>query len=151
MADSSHDPAAGPGAQPERSFDILVVSHGQLAAALLEAAVMICGPQPGAVAVEMASHDSPESLAARVTAALRPGRATLILSDLYGGTPHNVAAHLARSRGAPVRVIGGANLALLIEAITTDEPFGHELEAHLVARARAAVVSNGSNGLERGG
>lgn len=148
MPDPGHGPTPGHGAPPKRSFDILVVSHGRLAAALVQAAVMICGPQPGAVAIEMAGHDSPESLAARVTAALRPGRATLILSDLYGGTPHNVAAHLARSQGAPVRIIGGANLALLIEAMTTDEPFGDELQAHLVARARAAVVSNGS---ERGG
>jgi D-glucosaminate-specific PTS system IIA component len=121
-----------------RQFDLVVASHGGLAAALLDAAAMICGPAEGATAVGLDPSDSPEAYRDRLVAAVAPGRPTLILTDLYGGTPQNVAIVAARS--AEVRLISGANLGLLIEALTADEPLGDALVERLVASARDSIV-----------
>lgn len=121
-----------------RQFDLVVASHGGLAAALLDAAAMICGAAEHATAVGLDPTDSPEAYRDRVVAALAPGRPTLILTDLYGGTPQNVA--IAATRSADVRCIAGANLGLVIEALTADEPLGDALVARLVASARESIA-----------
>lgn len=121
-----------------RPFDVLVVSHGELADAMVAAAFMICGETDGVAAVGLAPDDSPETFAERLEAAVDQRRPTLILSDLLGGTPHNVACLAARRRG--VRCIAGANLGLLIEAITTREELDDRLVDRLVPLARAGVV-----------
>jgi len=121
-----------------RQFDVVVASHGGLAGAMLEAAGMICGAQDGARAVDLRSEDSPESFAERLAAAVDPTRDTLILTDLFGGTPNNVAA--AYSRDGAVRCISGANLGLLIEALTAAEPLGDALVERLVNAGRESVV-----------
>jgi mannose PTS system EIIA component len=123
-----------------RPFDILVASHGSLATSLVEAAAMICGTAPGVAAFGLARHDSPESLTAQVEASLGAGRPTLVLTDLYGGTPHNVVSRLARSSGGMVRIIAGANLGLLVEAIISDDPLDDVLVNRLVTLAREGVV-----------
>lgn len=121
-----------------RQFDLLVASHGGLAAALLDAAAMICGPAERATAVGLDPTDTPEAYRDRLLAAITPGRPTLILTDLYGGTPQNVAVATARS--AELRLISGVNLGLLIEALTADEPLGDALVERLVASARDSIV-----------
>lgn len=121
-----------------RPFDVLVVSHGGLADALVAAASMICGEMDGVAAVGLTAEDSPETFAERLAAAIGGRRPTLILSDLYGGTPHNVACGNARRPG--VRCISGANLGLLVEAITTSEELDDRLVDRLVTLAREGVV-----------
>jgi mannose PTS system EIIA component len=122
-----------------RPFDVLVASHGPVAASLLAAAEMICGSASRAAAVSLEPDDSPESFGERLTSVLDPQRPTLILTDLNGGTPHNVACALAR-RGAAIRCIAGVNLGLVIEAITSDEELDDALVERLVTAAREAVV-----------
>ena len=124
-----------------RPFDVLIASHGPLAAAMVDAAGMICGAMPRVTAVGLAPHDSPESFLERVEQAIDAERPTLILTDLYGGTPHNVLCTLAKRRADQVRLIAGANLGLVIEAVTSDgEPLDDALVERLTALAREAVV-----------
>ena len=120
-----------------RSFDVLVVSHGGLADAMVAAASMICGETERVSALGLEPADSPESYAERLTVAIDVDRPTLILSDLYGGTPHNVACAVARG---PVRCISGINLGLLIEAITASEELDDPLVDRLISLAREGVV-----------
>ena len=122
-----------------RPFDIVVVSHGGLADAMVAAAFMICGPSAGVGALGLDPSDSPESYGERLRAMLDETRPTLILSDLYGGTPHNVACAVARGRSM-LRCISGANLGLLIEAITAGEELDDRLVDRLVSLAREGVV-----------
>lgn len=121
-----------------RQFDVVVASHGGLGTALLEAAAMITGPVEHATAVGLDPADSPETYRERLLAAVAPGRPTLILTDLFGGTPQNVA--IAATRSQPVRCISGANLGVVIEALTADEPLGDALVERLVAAARESIV-----------
>lgn len=117
---------------------MVVVSHGGLADAMIAAAFIICGKTDGVRAVGLDPADSPESFAERLGDAINDERPTLILTDLYGGTPHNVACATARQRA--VRCISGVNLGLLIEAITTSEELDDQLVGRLVPLAREGVV-----------
>jgi mannose/fructose-specific phosphotransferase system component IIA len=100
---------------------------------------MICGEQSEVTAIGLQPDESPEAFGARLEAAINAHRRTLVLTDLYGGTPHNVACALAR-RNQAIRCVAGVNLGLLIEAITRDGVLDDALVEQLVASARDAVV-----------
>ena len=75
-------------------INIVVVSHADLGDALFRAAEMIVGETEGLYSVSLLPEDSPEAFGEKLEAALRPieGEETLVLIDLFGGTPYNVAA-----------------------------------------------------------
>ena len=79
-----------------RTFRIVVAAHGELADAFVSAATLICGVLRDLRAVGLRPDDSPESFAERLAQALEGDGPVLILTDLVGGTPHNVAMTLAR-------------------------------------------------------
>ncbi len=127
-----------------RAFRIVVAAHGDLATGLVSAAQLICGQIGDLVAVGLDPSDSPESFGARLAAAAPdPAAPLLLLTDLVGGTPHNVAFALARRRPAAV-VISGVNLAVLMEAAMTDEALGPALVDRLVEAGRSALSDGAS-------
>ena len=127
-----------------RGFRIVVAAHGDLAPGLVSAAQLICGQIAGLVAVSLEPTDSPESFAARLAdAAPNPDEPLLLLTDLVGGTPHNVAFALVRRRPSAV-VISGVNLAVLMEAAMTDEALGPALVERLVEAGRSALSDGAS-------
>jgi mannose/fructose-specific phosphotransferase system component IIA len=124
-----------------REFRIVVAAHGDLAAALVASAELICGELPDVLAVGLQPSDSPESFSERFFAAAgNPGAPLLILTDLAGGTPHNVA--LAATRRLPGSVlISGVNLAVLIEAAMSIDALDGDSVERLVAGGREALVN----------
>jgi PTS system mannose-specific IIA component len=127
-----------------RAFRIVVAAHGDLAAALVSAAQLICGQIDDLRAVRLDPTDSPESFGERLAAAAPPDDEPLLfLTDLVGGTPHNVALALARRRPSAV-VISGVNLAVLMEAAMTDDALGPELVGRLVETGRSALLDGAS-------
>jgi mannose/fructose-specific phosphotransferase system component IIA len=123
-----------------RDFRIVVAAHGELARALLSTAELICGRIDDAVAVGLDPSDSPETFFDRLMAAAGdPDQPILILSDLAGGTPHNMAC--VASRRLPRAVcLSGINLAILIEAATSIETLDGPSVERLVASGREALV-----------
>ncbi|MEW5992371.1 MAG: PTS sugar transporter subunit IIA [Chloroflexota bacterium] len=123
-----------------RGFRILVAAHGDLADAFLATAELICGALEDVHAVGLLPTDSPESYDERLMAAAGdPAGSLLILTDLAGGTPHNVA--LVATRRLPKAVlISGVNLAVLIEAVTSIDALDGESVERLVASGREALV-----------
>lgn len=99
---------------------VVVVSHGQLAAELLNAAEMIVGDLPHFAAVSIGWHDDMEEARAeigrtieRMREKLGPEGGVLVLADMFGGTPANLGVtFLEMDR---VEVITGVNLAMLIK------------------------------------
>lgn len=122
---------------------VVVVSHGNLASALLATAEMIAGGNPRAVAVELGPDEAPEGFRQRLLAALRtdeegtPG-GWLLLTDLFGGTPHRVASLLREDLPDPElsAVVSGASLAMVVDALLSCE--GAE-DAASLARHVASV------------
>lgn len=119
---------------------MIIASHGPLAGAMLEAAEMICGTTQGVTTVSLHADDSPETFGDRLRDALTPGQPTLILTDLTGGTPHNVACAVIGHGNEHWRCIGGANLGLVIEAITSTEPLDDALVERLTHSTRDSIV-----------
>ncbi len=125
-----------------RPFRIVIAAHGSLAAAFLASATMICGPQEDVVALGLEPHESPEGFAERMREAMGPPEAgTLLLTDLQGGTPHNVACLVARGRPRTVTV-AGVNLGIVIEAVTSLETLDEESVERLVSTGRDSIVDS---------
>ena len=104
------------------SMGVVVVTHGQLATELLNAAEMIVGDLPRFVALSIGWHDevtvAREALG-RAIARVRDGGdvPVLILTDMFGGTPSNLA--LSFLEEGHVEVVTGVNLAMLIKLART--------------------------------
>jgi PTS system mannose-specific IIA component len=94
----------------------LIVTHGRLAIELLNAAEMIVGEIHGVAAVSLGWHDDVDTAAAMVSSALERVRTpdgVLILTDMFGGTPTNIASTLLDE--GKVEVVTGVNLPMLIK------------------------------------
>ena len=99
---------------------ILLVAHDPLAHALLECASHVLGgPPPACMALDVPSDCDLADIhrhARELVAQLDSGQGVLVLTDLVGATPSNIAAKLARP-GA-LEVLSGANLPMLLRALT---------------------------------
>ena len=95
---------------------IVVVSHGNLAKELVAAAEHVVGEQGGIAAVCIGPDDDMEQRRLDILNAARDagGEAgSIILTDMFGGTPSNLAIAVMDKAGA--EVIAGANLPMLIK------------------------------------
>lgn len=93
----------------------LIVTHGGLAQAMLETARHITGELHDVHSLALDWNEPPESLLRRletVTARLDQGQGVLILTDLYGDTPSNLALGLIRP--GRVEVVTGVNLPMVL-------------------------------------
>jgi PTS system ascorbate-specific IIA component len=101
------------------SVGLLLVTHGGIGGAVLEAATSMLGGCPlRAEALPVTLETDAEALraqAARRVRALDDGDGVLVLTDLYGSTPSNVAASLAET--GVVRVVAGLNLPMLVRVL----------------------------------
>ena len=99
---------------------ILIVAHGAMGEALIHSASHVLGKRPLRVRqVGVTVHDDPEAIlpqAQDLVRQLDEGRGVLVLTDIYGATPGNIALKLLE----PGRVegISGVNLPMLIRALT---------------------------------
>ena len=94
---------------------LVLVTHGRLAEEFVTAMVHVVGPQERVATIAIGADDDMEERRADIAAAIRDvdaGQGVIVLTDLFGGTPSNLAISLMR-RGA-VEVIAGMNLPMLI-------------------------------------
>jgi len=113
---------------------IVIIAHAPLASALLRCALHVfpdCADT--VVALDVQPNMPPEETAAqaRILMAQLPTRHALVLTDVFGATPCNVAQKLVD--GDRSRLIAGVNLPMLLRAVT----YRHEPLDALVARAFA--------------
>ena len=101
---------------------VVVVTHGQLATELVNAAETIVGDLPQFAAVSIGWHDAVELAREEIEQAVArvdSGRGVIVLTDMFGGTPSNLAiTFLAEGR---VEVITGVNLPMLLKLAGTRE------------------------------
>lgn len=122
---------------------ILLLTHAGLGQALIEAARAVVGPLPLQVAAaEFANAaDATPYLhqAARTMRDLDQGAGVLLLVDLYGSTPSNVAAQLGH-QGTRTRRVSGANLPMLLRALNYPEQALEEMALTAAGGARTGVI-----------
>ena len=95
---------------------IIVATHGDLAEALFRTAELIAGPMPDGICLGLAAGETQAIFEMRLAAAVPAAVPSLVLVDLFGGTPWNAALRLARSR-PQMRVVSGVNLPMLLEVV----------------------------------
>lgn len=95
---------------------VVVVTHGQLATELVNATEAIVGDLPTFTAVSIGWHEDTEDARGEIAGAIarvqQDGR-VLLLTDLFGGTPANLAMTFLGQAG--VEVITGVNLPMLLK------------------------------------
>ena len=124
---------------------ILIVSHGAFGESLIHSASHVLGRRPLYLRqVGVTVHDDPDAIlpvAEDLVRHLDQGDGVLVMTDIFGATPSNIAARLLR----PGRVEGlaGVNLPMLIRALTyRDEP---------LATVLAKALSGATEGVRRMG
>jgi mannose PTS system EIIA component len=94
---------------------LVLVTHGHLADEFVTAMVHVVGPQEQVATIAIGPEDDMEGRRgdiARAIATVDSGDGVILLTDLFGGTPSNLAISLMQ-RGR-VEVIAGMNLPMLI-------------------------------------
>jgi PTS system mannose-specific IIA component len=93
---------------------IVVVTHGNLAGELVQAARTIVGDIPGIKAVSIGWGDEAGPARGAIEAALREvgSEGALVLTDMFGGTPTNLSLP---SLSEQVEIVTGVNLPMLIK------------------------------------
>ena len=118
---------------------ILIVSHGAFGESLIHSASHVLGKRPMYLRqLGVTVHDDPDAIlpvAQDLIRFLDQGRGVLVLTDIYGATPSNIASRLL----VPGRVEGlaGVNLPMLIRALTYRE--GAEL-IDLIDKAQSGAT-----------
>ena len=95
---------------------LVIVTHGGLASEFLSAMEHVVGPQRGVAAICIGPDDDMERRRRDIVdaaAAVNDGDGVILLTDMFGGTPSNLAISILDRPG--VEVIAGVNLPMLIK------------------------------------
>ena len=95
---------------------LVLISHGQLCEELKKSAEMIMGPQDDIATVALLPNEGPEDFQAKFKAAVEGQDDVVVLADLKGGTPNNVAARVL-AEGGKFDLYSGMNLPMDIRIL----------------------------------
>lgn len=94
---------------------MILVTHGRLAEEMVTAMEHVVGPQRAIATISIGPNDNMEMRRDEIAQAIRNvdgGRGVIMLTDLFGGTPSNLAISLLEQ--GKTEVIAGVNLPMLI-------------------------------------
>ncbi|PKM06718.1 MAG: PTS fructose IIA subunit family protein [Gammaproteobacteria bacterium HGW-Gammaproteobacteria-4] len=127
------------------SVAILLITHDGLGSPLIAVAERMLGGLPLPVAALDVPFDAdPEAMLVAASGAMRridQGDGVLILSDLYGATPANIARRAA-FLGSPVRRVAGLSLPMLLRALNYPDLDLDAMAKAAVAGARLGVIAD---------
>ena len=105
----------------KKMIKIIVAGHGNYASGMVSAAELIIGEKHQLSYVEFTKDTSPEQLRRALNDIIEDTeeKDILVLSDLVGGTPFKTGVDISRTSQKDVCVIGGTNLAMIMEAVLT--------------------------------
>jgi PTS system mannose-specific IIA component len=111
---------------------LVLVTHGRLAAEFVAALEHVVGSQERVLAVCIGADDDIEARRAEIVRAIREvddGAGVVVLTDMFGGTPSNLAISTMDRKG--VEVIAGVNLPMLIKlaSVRATEPLAQAVVA----------------------
>jgi PTS system mannose-specific IIA component len=94
----------------------VIVTHGHLASEFIAAAEMIVGPMPHVTPASIDWHDDVDVARAeleRAIARVSRGRGVLLLTDMFGGTPTDIASMFLDNPN--IEVVTGVNLPMILK------------------------------------
>ena len=123
----------------------VIVSHGHLANELLAAAETIVGVVSHITAVSIGWHDDVDAARQEVERAIKrvnQGAGVLLMTDMFGGTPTNIAAMFLKD--SVIEVVTGVNLPMVIKLAS--QTGGDNL-----ADISQVILKQGRDGIYRAG
>jgi len=121
---------------------LLLISHNQIGTELINTArqMLTCTPLPTKV-ISMSLTDQPEEIIRQLEkelSVLDQGNGILILTDMFGSTPSNIACSV--SARDDIRIISGLNLPMLIRVLNYPTLSLDELEQKALSGGREGIV-----------
>jgi len=126
---------------------ITLVTHGRLALEFVAALEHVVGPQANVRAICIGPNDDMEQRRKDILesiSAVDDGSGVVLLTDMFGGTPSNLAISVMEQ--APVEIIAGVNLPMLIKLASVREEMGLA-EAVISAQKAGRKYINVASGL----
>jgi PTS system mannose-specific IIA component len=129
---------------------IVIVTHGGLATEMMSAMEHIVGRQDQVKGVCIGANDDVDERRGEITAAIAAvdkGDGVVLVTDMFGGTPCNLAlSHLKRGK---IEVLAGANLPSLIKLVEVREKRGLDDAVREAIEAGRKYMRAGSADLSR--
>jgi mannose/fructose-specific phosphotransferase system component IIA len=128
---------------------LILVTHRGIATALVHIATLILDRPVLPGIVEVGDREDADLAEQRIEHEIRQSCAAqppLILTDLPGATPHNLAVSVAARRCRHARVLSGLNLPMLLRALTHTELPSAELAERVCAGARESIFVGAVDG-----
>ncbi|RLB89843.1 MAG: PTS fructose transporter subunit IIA [Deltaproteobacteria bacterium] len=121
---------------------ILVVTHANLASTLIETLEFILGKeQENLLPISIDIKEDPDKLRKKIKQGISKvmsDNGVLIFTDMFGGTPSNLAYSFLEE--GKIEVISGVNLPLLLKAVTARKKMNMEaLTASLIEHGRRSI------------
>ena len=135
----SNNPEPANTAEETKKVAGVIVTHGHLSGELLAAAEMIIGPISHITAVSIGWHDDVDAARDEVQRAMTrvsQGAGVLLMTDMFGGTPTNIASMFLEE--GTVEVVTGVNLPMVIKLATST---AEDTLADIAARAVERVAT----------
>lgn len=129
---------------------LVLVTHGRLAEEFLNAMEHVVGPQKQIAAICIGPHDDMTQRRQEITQAVADvdsGQGSIILSDLFGGTPSNLSISLLEE--GKIEVIAGVNLPMLIRLDNARKNMGVTQAVAAAKEAGTKYISVASELLEK--
>lgn len=121
---------------------MVLVTHGKLAEEFRSALEHVVGPQEGVVAVSIGPEDDMEGRRNDIMSAVQAvddGDGVVILTDMFGGTPSNLAISVMQDRD--IEVIAGLNLPMLVKLARIRGEFEMRDAVRLAAEAGRKYIN----------
>ena len=128
---------------------IILVTHGHLADEFRVAMEHVVGPQPAFETIAIGPNDDMEQRRKEIADAIHrvdDGDGVIILTDLFGGTPSNLAISLMEA--GRVEVIAGVNLPMLIRLESARKTMTIQETVHAACEAGKKYIRIASQLLE---
>lgn len=125
---------------------IVLVMHEPLGAGFAACAEHVLGQTPALTVFDVASDGQPSVLIPKLTQELLrdPDQATLVLCDIFGATPFNIAKQalkLASQQGLTAHLITGTNLCMVLKALTDQQENPDKLSESVRLGALRGIVN----------
>lgn len=124
----------------------VIVSHGQVANELLSAAETVVGDINHITAVSIGWHDDVEMAKDQVERAIKSvsqGEGVIVLTDMFGGTPTNIAAMFLKE--GEVEIVTGVNLPMVLKLSSNTKDLSlSDLAKEVESQGKQAIYRTGA-------
>lgn len=123
---------------------IVLISHGNFAEGLLDAAEMITGEAEKIACIGLQPMDDVDQLVDRIQDAVdqvNDGDGVLLLVDLFGASPFNAGGRLFLEKKDHLELVTGMNLPMLVELLVAREGLDLDGASQMVLQAGVSGIN----------